>query len=337
MPAPRPPHLPLISIPTSSRPPADEWRKNKRYIEYAQVKPLSDYNYQTIPGPSRSPSRPPPAPPSPHELTRSRSCPLAVQWSSWLRRTRREPPSLEELETDLRRQLRLRDNVARLEAAYADEKLRLGAAQEGARLAAPQGATRGGAEGAAARGTATVAGHEVDGLPLEDGGVDAPAGQRTAQIARGLDGVQHAAPAPAGAAARAKGLPLRDGGADAEAGKRAPVVARELREGAERVEPSAGVAAQEGELSAEALAKRRRDEDHAAALRRREEFGAFLSHSLLLLLSRAVSRLTHLSRSQPSRTRRRSRATRATRASRRGGLRLRRLGGGSASLARAAT
>ncbi|GAA5851733.1 hypothetical protein JCM9279_004388 [Rhodotorula babjevae] len=231
----------------------DEWRKNKRYIEYAQVKPLSDYNYQTIP----------------------------VQWSSWLRRTRREPPSLEELETDLRRQLRLRDNVARLEAAYADEKLRLGAAQEGARLAAPQGAGRGedvreGAGAGAGRDTATVAGHEVDGLPLEDGGVDAPAGLRASRIARSLDDVQHAAPAPAGEAARKEGLPLRDGGVDAEAGRRAPVVARELREGAERVEPSAGAgpsaAVQEGELSAEDLARRRRDEDHAAALRRREEF-----------------------------------------------------------------
>ncbi|GAA5942601.1 hypothetical protein JCM3775_003651 [Rhodotorula graminis] len=232
-----------------------EWRKNKRYIEYAETRPLSDYNYQTIP----------------------------VQWSSWLRRTRREPPSFEELETDLRRQLRLRDNVARLEAAYADEKLRLGAAQEGARLAAPQRPVRG--EGAAvasaaARDTATVAGHEVDGLPLEDGGVDAPAGRRASRIARQLDGVQHPAPTPASAAARAggvasaEGLPLRDGGVDLEAGKRAPVVARELREGAERVEPSAGaaVAGQEGQLSAEELAKRRRDEDHAAALRRREEF-----------------------------------------------------------------
>ncbi|GAA5898794.1 hypothetical protein JCM8208_005398 [Rhodotorula glutinis] len=230
----------------------DEWRKNKRYIEYAQVKPLSDYNYQTIP----------------------------VQWSSWLRRTRREPPSLEELETDLRRQLRLRDNVARLEAAYADEKLRLGAVQEGARLAAPQGSGRSEGQGAraAARDTASVAGHEVDGLPLEDGGVDAPAGLRASRIARSLDGVQHPAPAPAGGASGTEGLPLRDGGVDAEAGKRAPVVARELREGAERVEPtasagaSASAAGQAGELSAEDLAKRRRDEDHAAALRRREEF-----------------------------------------------------------------
>ncbi|TNY19980.1 putative kinesin K39 [Rhodotorula diobovata] len=240
----------------------DEWRKNKRYIEYAQVKPLSDYNYETIP----------------------------VQWSSWLRRTRRDPPTLQELETDLQRQLRLRDNVARLEQAYRDEKLRLAGRAESARMvAAPRSQGEGAdadADAEAGRATASVAGKEVDGLPLEDGGVDAPAGKHASVVARELDGVKHAspsrapAPAPApsasgsprAAAPQAEGLPLRDGGVNPQAGKRAPVVARELREGAQRVEPNVGGAEGAQAVSAEEAARRRRDEEHAAALRRREEF-----------------------------------------------------------------
>jgi hypothetical protein len=35
---------------------ADEWRKNKRYVEYYETKPLSDYNYQSIPGAPRAES-----------------------------------------------------------------------------------------------------------------------------------------------------------------------------------------------------------------------------------------------------------------------------------------
>ncbi|GAA5911194.1 uncharacterized protein JCM6883_001934 [Sporobolomyces salmoneus] len=75
----------------------DEWRKNKRYVEYRVTRYLSDYNFHTIP----------------------------VQWSSWLRRTRREPPSLPELEKDYYRQLRLQQNVEQLRLAYEEEKLRL--------------------------------------------------------------------------------------------------------------------------------------------------------------------------------------------------------------------
>ncbi|GAA5969498.1 hypothetical protein JCM3765_000875 [Sporobolomyces pararoseus] len=75
----------------------DEWRKNKRYVEYRVTRYLSDYNYHTIP----------------------------VQWSSWLRRTRKQPPSLPELETDYFRQLKLKENVLKLEQLYKEEKLRL--------------------------------------------------------------------------------------------------------------------------------------------------------------------------------------------------------------------
>ncbi|KAK7044638.1 hypothetical protein R3P38DRAFT_171344 [Favolaschia claudopus] len=39
---------------------------------------------------------------------------LAVQWSAWLTHTRPDPPTIEELETDLRRQDRLQRNIALL-------------------------------------------------------------------------------------------------------------------------------------------------------------------------------------------------------------------------------
>ncbi|GAA5963198.1 hypothetical protein JCM21900_002553 [Sporobolomyces salmonicolor] len=94
----------------------DEWRKTKRYVEYAVTRPLSDYNFNTIP----------------------------VQWSSWLRRTRRTPPTLLELQQDYARQLRLQENVRRLELAHAEEKLRLAAANQAAlRLAEPAAADQG--------------------------------------------------------------------------------------------------------------------------------------------------------------------------------------------------
>ncbi|GAA5943693.1 uncharacterized protein JCM15063_005807 [Sporobolomyces koalae] len=83
-----------------------EWRKNKRYVEYRVTRYLSDYNFHTIP----------------------------VQWSSWLRRTRREPPTLPELERDYYRQLRLQENVDKLEIAYQEEKLRLQAKNDEALL-----------------------------------------------------------------------------------------------------------------------------------------------------------------------------------------------------------
>ncbi|GAA6057605.1 hypothetical protein JCM3770_005408 [Rhodotorula araucariae] len=140
----------------------DEWRKNKRYIEYREAKPLSDYGYDTIP----------------------------VQWSAWLRRTRREPPTLAELEADQVRQLRLRANVARLEEAYREEKLRMQAGAEAARLAGP-GSGMAAAVGAPAR----LAGGRGDGveqpakegLPVTDGGAGVAAGRRAPEIARELD------------------------------------------------------------------------------------------------------------------------------------------------------
>lgn len=50
---------------------------------------------------------------------------LAVQWSAWLRRTRADPPTLEELQADRIRQIRLQNNVMRLKQEYAEEKERL--------------------------------------------------------------------------------------------------------------------------------------------------------------------------------------------------------------------
>ncbi|KJA18426.1 hypothetical protein HYPSUDRAFT_118544, partial [Hypholoma sublateritium FD-334 SS-4] len=46
---------------------------------------------------------------------------LPIQWSAWLTHTRKEPPTIEELEADIRRQLRLSANVARIEARDAAE------------------------------------------------------------------------------------------------------------------------------------------------------------------------------------------------------------------------
>ncbi|KAJ7927526.1 hypothetical protein B0H13DRAFT_1970761, partial [Mycena leptocephala] len=53
---------------------------------------------------------------------------LAVQWSSWLTHTRPDPPTLEELQTDLIRQERVRRNVALLDARDQEEdRLKLAA------------------------------------------------------------------------------------------------------------------------------------------------------------------------------------------------------------------
>ncbi|GAA5901357.1 hypothetical protein JCM5296_006768 [Sporobolomyces johnsonii] len=123
----------------------DEWRKTKRYVEYAVTRPLSDYNFNTIP----------------------------VQWTSWLRRTRRDPPTLLELEQDHLRQLRLQANVRRLELAYAEEKLRLAAANKAALLppASPP---------AAADEADEERAPPADGLPAKDVGI----GPREAKIGR---------------------------------------------------------------------------------------------------------------------------------------------------------
>lgn len=68
-------------------------------------------------------------------LTRRR----LVQWSAWMRRTRKDPPTVQELEIDAARQARLKDNVERLRLAYIDEKerLRLETAQVMRRIAEP--------------------------------------------------------------------------------------------------------------------------------------------------------------------------------------------------------
>ncbi|GAA5969903.1 hypothetical protein JCM8115_006023 [Rhodotorula mucilaginosa] len=135
----------------------DEWRKNKRYVEYYETKPLSDYNYQTIP----------------------------VQWSSWLRRTRREPPTLEELQKDHLRQLRLRENVHRLEQEYKAEKLRLAEANQAALLQAPAAAAAGRSRSTDAT-TAAVDLKAQEGLPADRGGVDEATAAKAPEVARNL-------------------------------------------------------------------------------------------------------------------------------------------------------
>ncbi|GAA5824076.1 hypothetical protein JCM11251_001511 [Rhodosporidiobolus azoricus] len=127
----------------------DEWRKNKRYVEYREARPLSDYDFKSIP----------------------------VQWTSWLRRTRRNPPSIQELETDLARQIRLQNNVLRLEQAYREEKLRLAESDREALLLGS--ATE--AEG----GRPEMTKEQEEGLPAKDGGVGNDNG-RSAKVAREL-------------------------------------------------------------------------------------------------------------------------------------------------------
>jgi hypothetical protein len=48
-----------------------------------------------------------------------------VQWNAWLRRTRRDAPTIYELEIDYERQTTLAANIERLAIAYREEKLRL--------------------------------------------------------------------------------------------------------------------------------------------------------------------------------------------------------------------
>ncbi|KAK4049117.1 hypothetical protein OIO90_005587 [Microbotryomycetes sp. JL221] len=79
----------------SPRDPTD-WRHAKRVVEYREERPLSDYQFVSIP----------------------------VQWSAWMRRTRRTPPTMEELRVDAARQARLADNVEQLRLAYVEEKQR---------------------------------------------------------------------------------------------------------------------------------------------------------------------------------------------------------------------
>ncbi|KAM0787820.1 hypothetical protein ACM66B_003874 [Microbotryomycetes sp. NB124-2] len=74
-----------------------DWRHAKRTVEYAEARPLSEYQFVSIP----------------------------VQWSAWMRRTRKLPPTMDELRTDAARQARLADNVEQLRLAYVEEKQRL--------------------------------------------------------------------------------------------------------------------------------------------------------------------------------------------------------------------
>ncbi|KAM6503624.1 hypothetical protein JOM56_000567 [Amanita muscaria] len=50
---------------------------------------------------------------------------LAVQWYSWLSHTRRDPPTIKELEDDLARQIRIRSNASMIEARDNDERARM--------------------------------------------------------------------------------------------------------------------------------------------------------------------------------------------------------------------
>ncbi|GAA5915594.1 hypothetical protein JCM6882_006388 [Rhodosporidiobolus microsporus] len=173
-----------------------EWRKNKRYVEYRESRPLSDYDFRSIP----------------------------VQWTSWLRRTRRAPPTIQELEVDLARQIRLQDNVQRLEEAYREEKLRLAESDRAALLQEPV-ARASAVEGEEA-GRAGLSTEQRDGLPAKDGDL----GQQ---------------------------------GRPAE-------IAREVGSGHEKVEGDRVVPKQEE--SPEELAKKRREQERAEAIKRREEF-----------------------------------------------------------------
>jgi NADH dehydrogenase [ubiquinone] 1 alpha subcomplex assembly factor 2 len=153
----------------------DEWRQAKRYVEYLKAEPLSEYGYKSIPGALDRSDR----------VCAALTFRLAVQWSSWLRRTRRDPPTLEELQSDLQRQLKLQENVRRLEQEYREEKMRLAEAHQAALLQAPD-AVRGAVarDGASGAGVEQGAEPSQEGLPLKDGGAGEVAGKRAAEIAR---------------------------------------------------------------------------------------------------------------------------------------------------------
>ncbi|KWU41800.1 hypothetical protein RHOSPDRAFT_22382, partial [Rhodotorula sp. JG-1b] len=167
---------------------ADEWRKNKRYVEYYETKPLSDYNYQSIP----------------------------------------------ELQKDYLRQLRLQENVHRLEQEYKAEKLRLAEANQAALLQAPTAAGR-------PRSTdATTAAVDLkikaqEGLPADRGGVDEATAAKAPEVARNI------------------GLGQMEDTSASEATAR---------------DDASGVAT----ASPEELAERRRKQEEADAAKRRAEF-----------------------------------------------------------------
>lgn len=161
-----------------------------------------------------------------------------MQWSAWLRRTRREPPTLEELQKDYHRQLRLQENVQRLEQEYQAEKLRLAASNEANLLKAPAVDRSRPARGVDADSPAQVLDASAKkGLPAIEGGVDEATAARAPEIAKNL------------------GLDRRDA----------------LEPGREALEGIAPTDASPAEL-----AERRRKQDEAEAAARRAEFGETL-------------------------------------------------------------
>ncbi|ORY92877.1 hypothetical protein BCR35DRAFT_298464 [Leucosporidium creatinivorum] len=121
----------------------DDWRQNKRSIEYLVAKPLSDYGFKSIP----------------------------VQWSSWMRRTRRDPPTVLELEVDAARQARLQENVARLAIAYKEEKERL-SLSEGEIRAAGAGAVESGVAAEGEVAAAEAAERELDARTRKEADIE---------------------------------------------------------------------------------------------------------------------------------------------------------------------
>ncbi|TDL18717.1 hypothetical protein BD410DRAFT_728115 [Rickenella mellea] len=73
-----------------------------------------------------------------HYVSSSRSLP--VQWTAWLAHTRLNPPTLQvsELQADLERQQRVRENAAIIEERYKEERLRLAASDRQQRLSPPE-------------------------------------------------------------------------------------------------------------------------------------------------------------------------------------------------------
>ena len=160
-----------------------------------------------------------------------------MQWSSWLRRTRREPPTLEELQKDYLRQLRLQENVHRLEQEYKAEKLRLAEANQAALLQAPAAAAAGRSRSTDAT-TAAVDLKAQEGLPADRGGVDEATAAKAPEVARNL------------------GLGQKEDTSASE------VTTRDDASG------SASASPQE-------LAERRRKQEEADAAKRRADFGEF--------------------------------------------------------------
>ncbi|EGU12301.1 putative Kinesin K39 [Rhodotorula toruloides ATCC 204091] len=112
--------------------------------------------------------------------------------------------SIPELQSDVQRQLKLQENVRRLEQEYREEKMRLAEAHQAALLQAPD-AVRGAVarEGSVGAGVEPAAEPSQEGLPLKDGGAGEIAGKRAAEIARrvgtGESGENEGAAVPEGA------------------------------------------------------------------------------------------------------------------------------------------